>query len=197
MKSKSKAASRPKPRNPTKPGPAKGLVDSVERIKAWMTAHGAGILVTNLKKGASAAAIAKAEKQLGFAIPAELKQLWKLHDGQKAELNGFIGSKDLLSVAEAVRVRTSLLMATQRVIEHEEGGEMTPSERDDLWLPFAARDRDMLAVHATSGRVFLYWEDFTLSSKTVTAWFESYANGIERGNYAVEEGFGDVYLSES
>ena len=72
---------------------------SIERIARWMNANGAPLLVANLAAGATSEALARAEGELGVALPSDLCALWSLHDGQREELNGFIESYDLLSIA--------------------------------------------------------------------------------------------------
>lgn len=53
-----------------------------------------------LPKGASAGAIAKLEKRLGFALPEDVRAFYLAHDGGPKDMDGFIdGERELLSVA--------------------------------------------------------------------------------------------------
>jgi len=174
----------------------KGIVAAFAHAEAWMTANGGAAIVKNLAKPATDAVLARAEKRLGFPIPDALKQLWKVHDGQKTEGNPFVHSRNLLSVAQAVRWRDDFVTSIQFIIDDEDSDVLKPAERNERWLPFAAQDSDMYAVHATTGRVFDFCETLDVElQKNVVAWFESYAQAIAQGAYAVTEGFGGVYLS--
>ncbi|MFL5348629.1 MAG: WGR domain-containing protein [Hyalangium sp.] len=177
------------------------LAKAIERAKAWMNKNGAEVLVKNLASGVSDAALAKAEKKLGFALPAELVELWKLHDGQRREQNGFIGSLDLLGSRDALGVREDVLLSVRWMLEDEdmvEDAELRKAEADERWIPFGTRDSDHLVIHAGTGRVFRVAKDappLSLEAKSLTEFFERYARAMEKGEYTVEEGFGDVYLS--
>jgi predicted DNA-binding WGR domain protein/cell wall assembly regulator SMI1 len=177
------------------------LAKAIERAKSWMNKNGAEVLVKNLAPGASDAALAKAEKKLGFALPAELVELWKIHDGQRSEQNGFIGSLDLLGSRDALSIREDVLVSVRWMLEDEdmaEDAELRTAEADERWIPFGTRDSDHLVLHAGTGRVFRVAKDappFSLEAKSLTEFFESYVKGMEKGEYTVEEGFGDVYLS--
>jgi cell wall assembly regulator SMI1 len=174
----------------------KGIVAAFATAEAWLTANGGAAIVKNLAKPTTDAALARAEKRLGFPIPETLKQLWKVHDGQKSEGDPFVHSRNLLSVAEAVRFRDDFVTSIRFIIDNEDDGVLKPAERNDRWLPFAAQDSDMYAVHAMTGRVFDFCETLDIElAKNVVAWFESYAQAIAQGEYTVTEGFGGVYLS--
>ena len=202
---KAKAARPAKPAKPTKAAKTANtdaLAKAIESIKKWMSKNGAEVLVKNLAKGANDGAIKKAEKALGFPLPPELAALWRIHDGQKEELNGFIGSLDLLGSKHAPTIREFDLMPTLDWMLGEEDmadeAELKPVEADKRWIPFGLRDADELVVHAETGRVFRVAKDsppFSLEAKSLTAFFERYAKAVERGEYRVEEGFGDAYLA--
>jgi len=174
----------------------KGIATAFAMAEAWLTRNGGEAIVKNLAKPANDAALAKAEKQLGFAIPDALKQLWKVHNGQKQEGDPFMHSYNFLSVAESVRFRKDFIASIQFILDDEDADVLNPKERDDHWLPVAMQDSDMLVVHATTGRVFDFCEELDVElGKNFVAWMESYAQAIARGEYTVEEGFGGVYLS--
>lgn len=168
------------------------------RITRWMNDHEAPLLAENLAPGAPPEALDEAEAALGVGLPADLRALWSLHDGQDAEGNGFVESYDLLSIAGARGEQESLLMALEFAREHPAEWEGTPEElASDAWLPFAARDSDSLAVCLVSGRVFQSDHDDRpkLLAPSLLDWLEGYAARIEADDYRVEEGFGDYYLA--
>jgi predicted DNA-binding WGR domain protein/cell wall assembly regulator SMI1 len=205
------AGARPAPKaartapSATKPAATAGgglrLAKAIERAKSWMNENGAEVLVKNLAPGANDAALAKVARKLGFALPAELVELWKLHDGQRSEQNGFIGSLDLLGSREALSIREDVLLSVRWMLEDEEmveDAELRTAEADERWIPFGTRDSDHLVIHAETGRVFRVAKDappLSLAAKSLTEFFERYAKGMEKGEYTVDEGFGDVYLS--
>jgi cell wall assembly regulator SMI1 len=170
------------------------LLRAVERTKAWMVKHGAKALVDNLAPGASESQLKKMEAALGFAIPAELRALWSLHNGQKEELNGFVLQYDLFHLSWAKAEREELLERYVREVDDDEADD-AKSER---WIPFAGRDSEYLAVNADDGRVFWFGKDWPPSeerAESLVQWFERYADGLERGSYKVKAGFGDCYVA--
>lgn len=186
---------------PAKPVDTARLAKAIERCKKWMAKNGAEVLVKNLAKPASDATIAKLSRKLGFDVPAELAALWKIHDGQREEQNGFIGSLDLLSSGLAAMIRDDVLESVRWMLEDDEmveDAELKSDEADERWIPFGSRDSDHLVVHAATGRVFRVAKDappLSLDAKNLTEFFEDYAKAMESGDYTVEEGFGDVYLA--
>jgi hypothetical protein len=178
------------------------LRDAIERISRWMLENDAPLLAQNLAPGASEAELARAEKQLGFPIPPGLRELWSLHNGQFEEMNGFVESLDLLSLARAVDERDSVIPFVEFLREDpsswKRAGVVEAEALSDRWVPFAGRDSNLLAVSAVSGRVFHVWKDappLQLAAESVEAWATSYADAVEADDFAVEEGFGEYHLS--
>lgn len=178
------------------------LMDAIERISRWMLENDAPLLAQNLAPGATDAELASAEKQLGFPIPTGLRELWSLHNGQLEELNGFVESLDLLSLARAVDERDSVIPFVEFLREDpsswKRAGVVEAEALSDRWVPFAGRDSDLLAVSAISGRVFRVWKDappLLLAAESVEAWATSYADAVEADDFAVEEGFGEYFLA--
>jgi cell wall assembly regulator SMI1 len=179
------------------------LETSLSRIKSWMNAHGAGVLVENLAAGASAAQLAACEAELGFALPVQLSQLWSIHAGQLDEQNGFVGAMDLLGPATGPAEGESITMALELLREDRrswaEAGVNEAEATSDAWVAFAGRGyADLLVVSALSGRVFSCTKDsppLHLVAPSIEAWLSAYADRVEAGAYTVEEGFGNCYLA--
>ncbi len=169
-----------------------------ERIAAWMKGHGAALLVDNLAPGATQERLDRAEAELGIALPAHLRALWSVHDGQREEGNGFVEAFDLLSIDGAVAQLETVRLLLEMEREHPSAdAAYTDDElRSDDWIPFAGRDSDSLVVHGVTGRVFEYFHDYslTLLASSLGEWMERYATRVEADDYSVEEGFGDYYL---
>jgi len=178
-----------------------GIRLAIERISRWMNEHGAPLLVENLAPAASAERLAEAEAEFGMAFPSDLRAMWSLHDGQREEGNGFIEAYNLLSVQWALAERETVLMGIEFARESpdwwEDSGGTTEELHSNQWLPFAAQDSDSLVVHGLTGRVFQCDHDDSpkLLAPSLGEWFLRYADRVEANDYAVEEGFGDYYLS--
>lgn len=183
-------------------GTPEGLRSAVARIRAWMVAHDAPLLSENLAGGASDEQLAQVEAKLGAPLPDDLRDLWRLHDGQRTWGNGFVESYDLLSTVRALDEHETLLaglaFARANASWWEPSGGTAEELASDCWIPFAGRDSDLLAVHGISGRVFACPHDdsFRVIAGSLGEWLDAYAARVEADDYEVEEGFGDYYLAE-
>lgn len=179
------------------------IARAIERIKTWMQTHGASVLVDNLEEGASAERLDTFETKIGAALPPDLRALWSIHAGQSEEQDGFVGAMDLLGPEEALGERESLMMFLGFLREEPkswaEAGVSKEEVTSDAWLTIAARGyADSLVVNLLSGRVFTCEKDappFHLVAGSILEWIETYADRVERGEYTVEEGFGECYLA--
>jgi len=169
-----------------------------------MIEHDAPLLPQNLAKPAAADELTECEAKAGFSFPSELRALWALHNGQKAELNGFIGSYDLFSAAQAVEQRASVLNFVDFLRnareDWPEAGVVESEIQSSHWLPVAGRDLDFLVVQCDTGRVFACGRispALQLEAESLTQWFENFARAVEAGEYLVEQGFGDYYLERN
>lgn len=177
--------------------------NAVERVKAWMSAHGAGVLPENLARGATAEELDACEAKIAFALPADLRALWSIHAGQKSEQDGFVGAMDLLgpqaSIDEAESVTLFLDFVREDPSSWAEAGVTKEEAESTAWLAFAGRGyADLLVVSGVTGRVFTCGKDsppLGLLADSVLDWIEAYADRVEAGKYTVEEGFGECYLA--
>jgi len=152
--------------------------------------------------GAHPAAIALTEAQLGFSIPADLRALWSLHDGQLEPCNGFVEAFYLYSMEIALSERENMLLLVEYMREEPatigESGLTEAEVASDAWIPFAGLDSDGLAVSALTGRVVELRHDdsptLVLIADSISAWATAYASRVLADDYRVEEGFGDYYL---
>ena len=180
------------------------LAAALGKIKEWMKTNDAPRLVENLAPGASAAELAHAERQLGMPIPPELKALWSVHHGQLEEQNGFVAHMDLLSAkfaaAEADGVKMFIDFLREDPSDYERAGATGAEVRSAQWIAFAGRGyADLLVVSGVSGRVFWCGKDapsLQLRHASITEWVEQYAAEVVAGDYELEEGFGDYFLSK-
>lgn len=170
---------------------------AVERISQWMNDNDAPLLVENLAAGATEKDLAHAEATFGITLPADLRALWSLHNGQIDEGNGFIEAFDFLSISRSIEQQETVLGCIEFEREAPELWQGTPEElQSDYWIPFAGQDSDSLVVHAVTGRVFCCYHDDSAEviAESLGDWFEAYAARVEADDYKVEDGFGDYYL---
>lgn len=177
------------------------IADAFACIERWMRANGAETIVENLAAGANEEALAEAEARLGYPLPSSLRELWSVHDGQKAELDGFYETFDLLSSREAHDDSIALFVtwSTSSPRSLATSG-LSPEEiASKRWLVLASRDSDGVALNVDTGRVFAVAHDdspnLTLLAPSVEAWLATYARDVAQDDYTVEGGFGEVYLS--
>jgi cell wall assembly regulator SMI1 len=176
---------------------------SIERIKAWMKAHDASVLVENLAPGASPQQIEKVESELGYSLPADLRALWSVNAGQRNEQDGFVGAMDMLGPEAAIAELESVAMFLGVLREHPTDWTEAGTEKIEVdsnrWLAFAGRGyADMLVVSGESGRVFTCGKDappLHLVATSILDWVEAYADRVEAGGYEIEKGFGECYLA--
>lgn len=176
---------------------------ALERVKTWMKAHGADVLVRNLAAGASSERLDAYETEIGFALPPDLRALWSIHAGQESEQDGFVGAMDLLGPEAAAGESDGVMMFIGSLREDpstwEEAGVTDEEALSDSWLAFACRGyADSLIVSGVTGRVFTCEKDsppLHLVAASILEWLEAYADRVEGGEYTVEEGFGDCYLA--
>src|SRR5688572_16086741 len=90
-----------------------GLRLAFDRISRWMVAHGAPLLVENLAPGATPERLAEAEAAFGVALPADLRAMWSVHDGQREEGNGFIEHYTFLSAQWAIAQQEAVLLCIE------------------------------------------------------------------------------------
>jgi cell wall assembly regulator SMI1 len=178
---------------------------SIEHAKRWMIDHGAKVIVDNLAPGCDPGAVDALERDLGFALPSQLRELWSLHNGQHQELDGFLDSYDLFSIEQVPRERDRVLRLFVRwLLECKESdprmwkaAALQPAEADERWVPFAGRDNDYLIIHAETGRVFHAGKDappLWLGAGSLLDWLESYVADMASGRASIEEGFGTCYV---
>jgi cell wall assembly regulator SMI1 len=179
----------------------KSIRNAFSRIEAWMRANGAETIVDNLAPCATDEDLALAEENLGFALPDAVRELWRVHDGQLSEHDGFYEMYDLLSCSAADDDQLPFYVegsiGSPRAVS--ESGLVAEEIASKAWLMIAARDSDGVAVNGVTGRVFRVSHDDSpclyLLAPSVEEWLEDYANAVTNDDYRLEAGFGDVYLS--
>jgi cell wall assembly regulator SMI1 len=191
------------------------LQQAIDDIKEWLGDHEAASFVERLAAGAKDAAIESVETELGAELPAALRQLYRLHDGQIGEVEPLFEHMLFLSLADAQRSRAAMLGSYVVAPEgmglrdyHSAHPYVSDAELlSPRWLPFANTEGDFLAVQLDSGRVFrfvkgdvpwIHWEadDFAsfLGDYASALWDDAYQFHGDPGQRGVVEA-GHLYLS--
>jgi cell wall assembly regulator SMI1 len=171
---------RPKGDQPT-------LFDAFRRLGAWLREHDALPLMKSLSPGTKPMQLSKLEQKLGFTVPAGLRALWLMHDGQRRANDCLIENLHLLPVAWVLNERPATLKLVARARAETVRGELTEAEvQSDAWLPLATNWPACVLVNATTGRVFAGSEtapSLRLIARSVPEWLETYVTDVEQGLY--------------
>ncbi|MGV9264966.1 SMI1/KNR4 family protein [Kitasatospora sp. NPDC003701] len=125
------------------------VTESWTFIDAWLAEHAPASLA-DLRLPASPEAIDRAEEQLGFALPADLRESLLCHDGDGSSV-GVLPCGPLYSAERIVEVR-DMRMSMWEADD--------PDQQDDpwwgtLWVPFAGGDGDEHFIDSGPG----LWHD--------------------------------------
>ncbi|HSI62294.1 MAG TPA: SMI1/KNR4 family protein [Candidatus Saccharimonadia bacterium] len=171
-----------------------------QRFEAWLLVS-APQAHASLRPGASEAQIEELEKLVGVKFPADIRDSYRLHDGQAREGPWLLDGRELLSlerIAEEWKVWKDLL----------DGGDFDgissdPDEfvRSDWWHPAwiplsydGAGNHDCLDMAPTEkgavGQIIDFWHDDaarSVKATSFTTWLEGLVTGVEVGKYAYSE----------
>lgn len=165
------------------------------RIEAWLAAHvpgGAG----NLNPGATDTEIAATERFLGVAFPDDVRESFRIHDGQ-ADGPWLLWGDDLLSlqrVRDEWTVWKSLLDAGKfRDFRGDTGGHVVPDWWHPRWIPLTSDgggNSYCLDLHpgpnGVSGQVIRMWHDDSprpLVAPNFRDCLATFADALDAGQY--------------
>jgi cell wall assembly regulator SMI1 len=182
---------------------SEGNIDSAwARIEQWLTEN-VPALGSGLAPGASEERIAKAERELGIALPADFRRSTIQHDGEHGSVGGVLGGWNLRDLSSAIRVWKAMnsLVEDGTFSEAESDriktvGPVRPQWWNRHWVPFAtdgggneyALDMDPRSG-GSPGQVILFLHDSrrrSVMAPSFAAWLSSYADDLEGGKYRVE-----------
>lgn len=193
---------KPKAKRPAQPP---GIDVTLKRIGVWLKANAPGW--KPLKKGATAAQIAAAEKKLGFKLPGELRDLYRVHNGSEGG-QVFPCADDIsfyfMPLNEAVSdwaMMKGLLDGGDFTKEDDRRTKPAKGVRKrwwDLgWVPFASNGGgdyfcvDLApAAGGAPGQVIHFRHDAekrTLLAPSLRAFLFDLANGLEDGKFSFHE----------
>lgn len=176
---------------PVKPkGDQVSLVDSFRRLAAWLREHDAMALMQSLSPGAKPIQLSKLEQKLGFPVPAGLRALWLMHDGQRRNVDSLVGSLHLLPVAWVLNERPATLKLLARAradaASLKQVGLTAEESASDAWFPVASRGSSCVIVHSKSGRVFAGSDEapyLHFVAASVPQWLSDWVDAVELGQF--------------
>ncbi len=171
-----------------------------DRIETGLAAHYPTI-GKSLRRGASSAAIAKAEKAIGVQFPDDVRESFRIHDGQDEDAYGLVDGWQLLSLSDLLRdwkLWKSLLDGGD-FDDHEAaaGKGVKPDWWNVRWIPLTydgcgnhhCLDLDP-AKGGVAGQMIMMWhddDDRSRVAKSFTEWLEGIAKDVAKGAYEVDE----------
>ena len=191
------------------------LVDeSWRRIEAWLGEHLPGVKAT-LRPGVSDADLAKFEETLGRPLPDDVRESWKIHDGQKEGRGnppGLIYGKSLLAlVSRDTMAGRSALEEWQNLARRVDLGASAEDPGETSFPPGAIRrcfgcrgwvplhwdgNRNYLGIdldpgpNGVVGQVINFGGDEHRKFVLATSWgrfLEDFADELEAGNFVIDK----------
>lgn len=189
----------PKPKRPTQPA---AIADSWKRINKWLKQNAQGW--KPLGKGATDKQLARAEKQLAFQLPAELRESYRIHDGDGSsqvfpcpdDISYYLASLD--EVVSSWQMLKGLLdMGDFKGAKAKCDKGIKKEWWNPAWVPFASNGGgDYLCIDTgpapggKPGQVILWRHDSekrSLLAPSLRVWLFELANGLEDGKCSYDE----------
>ena len=170
-----------------------------ERIENWLTVHAPQIL-EGLNPGVTEEEIDRAEEFFGVKFPEDLKQFYRIHNGQTEDSYCLFPHLEFLSAQNMVEISQKWREGSDEnfICDSEDVSE----EIQNLWwhphwIPFTMESNgacecvDLAPTPAgNAGQViFVEWRESTrgLISPSFKAHLEAFADALERGEYRFSE----------
>jgi cell wall assembly regulator SMI1 len=160
------------------------------RLETWLARHRRRFL-KGLCPGAGGAELAALEKQLGIAVPPELRLLLGWHDGQSDDFIGkFEENWQLMSA-------TAIAAAKQ---ELDAGTATTGWQKS--WVPFLDNDAgdyvclDTALVDVPVREFWLGKSDHPIVATSLYVWLQDFVDQVEQGKYREEPERGAFMLQK-
>ncbi len=170
------------------------------RIETWLDTNAPDIRAS-LSPGASELAIAEAEKALGVTLPEDVKESYRVHDGQVPGGPALMPMGEFLAldrIVEEWKIWKDLFDSGDfKDFESEPDEGVKKDWWNPAWIPLTydgAGDHDCLDLDpAKSGKVgqmIEMWHDDgerPITAPSFKAWMEKYADGLEKGDLVVSD----------
>ena len=161
--------------------------------------------------GASAAAIAALEQQLGVSLPEDFKQMYRQHNGGNLEVPYYLlaayewlRTERILEAWQSLCAGYSDDLYAEMVADDNDVG-VRPVMYSRLWLPFAEDNGYYLlldldpAPEGSYGQITLLSGDgdpVALQAASITAWLEDYVQGLESGACLFRDDYSGMIRAE-
>jgi cell wall assembly regulator SMI1 len=171
------------------------------RIETWLEENAPDVR-GSLLPGATEKAIRAAEKAMGIDFPEDVKESYRVHNGQHELGAPLMGEWQLLSLKDMVRQWKVMkkLVASGAFAENRGRpvGPVRPDWYNLKWIPVAyngAGDFHCVDLdpppRGKAGQIVSFWHVDDKRERLATsfrAWVKEFADDLERGNYTVEDG---------
>ena len=181
------------------------MKDVWQRIDKWLEVNAPQILDT-LQPGASDEEIHEVEDFLSIEFPDDVKDSYRIHNGQSAGDVGFINGLEFLSL-ERIKDEWGIWKGLLDSGDFE-GWESEPENEiradwwNPKWIPLTfdwGGNHDCLDLAPTEegnmGQIISMWHDDAVRqvmAKSFRSWLEQFANDLEAGRYALSEEYGGL-----
>jgi cell wall assembly regulator SMI1 len=176
------------------------LNDVWQRIERWLQANAADI-GADLSPGASDASLAAAADAFGAALPDEMADSYRIHDGARGGSAPLFGKWRLLSLEHAIKEWKQITPAGDDddldEVEDATAPQIKAAWWNPLWIPVASNSSgDFLCVDldpataGTRGQIISYYSAQPRRELIATGfaqWLAGFAADLERGAYRVED----------
>jgi len=175
-----------------------------KKIEKWLETNAKHVL-DSLQPGATDKEIAETERYLGVKFPKEVKEVYKIHNGQySGKMLGFIEGREFLSLEE---IKSQWQIWKELVeggdFEGNEGepdGPVKPDWYNLKWIPITyngSGDHHCIdldpAEGGNVGQIIEMWHDEgtrTVVATNLKEWLKEFVNALEEGEYEVSDEYG-------
>jgi cell wall assembly regulator SMI1 len=184
------------------------------RIERWLRDNAPQVLGT-LNPGATMEQIEEIETALAVALPSDMKESYRIHNGQSVNpvdgsVFGLIDGCEVLSLESLVEVwagwKQLLEQGTFKGIQSEPSGPVQPLWWSNLWVPVTDDGHgnnycvDLNPAPGGSvGQIISVLHDDphrTVLAPSFRHWLGGFANGLESGLYMFLEDYGGIMKKE-
>jgi len=176
--------------------------NSWQRIEQWLQANAPDI-GADLAPGASDATLAAAAAAFGAALPDEMADSYRIHDGARGGAAPLFGDWRLLTLANAIKAWKQITRDNEDLddaadeVEDVAAPQIGPAWWNPAWIPVASNSSgDYLCVDlapaaaGTRGQIISYYHAEPRRELVATGfaqWLADFADDLERGAYRVED----------
>ena len=181
--------------------------DIWQRIERWLEVNAPQVL-DMLQHGASEEEIRETEKFLSVEFPDDVKDSYRLHNGQSGGNGGSINGLEFLSLG---RMREEWAIWKDLLVSGDfEGYETEPDKKvradwwNPKWIPLTSDwggNHECLDLAPTEegdvGQIITMWHDGgerQVLADSFRSWLEQFANDLEAGKYVLSEDY-DGFVS--